>query len=163
MVHGKQQKLQEQWQIVRTLYDSEDQLIDSMWNEAIQSKLFHSVCFDLTACTRNSSSSEYWAMKSRELQQHYGIVQQQEEPARDGSHICVFFLSNANNCSRNNKNHKEMRVHRTWAHKHLLPGAIQENFRFITTQSPPRILWYLDNSLICRQQIKYLLQLQGEK
>lgn len=116
MVHGKQQKLQEQWQIVRTLYDSEDQLIDSMWNEAIQSKLFHSVCFDLTACTRNSSSSEYWAMKSRELQQHYGIVQQQEEPARDGSHICVFFLSNANNCSRNNKNHKEMRVHRTWAH-----------------------------------------------
>lgn len=95
-------------------------------------------------------------MKSRVLQQYYEIVQQQQEQLnteRAPTFAC-FSCPMLTNCSRNNKKQKEMRVFTEHGetgektHKYLLPEAVPENFRFITTQSPPRILWYLDNSLI---------------
>ena len=74
----KQQKLPKQYQIGKTLNISGDQFIDDMRNEATENWLVHNSCFDLTACTRNCSSGEYCTMKSRELQQHYEILQQQQ-------------------------------------------------------------------------------------
>lgn len=80
---AKQQKLPKQCQVGKTLKDSGDQFIDDMRKEATENRVVHNICFDLTAYTRNCSSSEYCTMKSRELQQHYEILQQQQgKPAR---------------------------------------------------------------------------------
>lgn len=66
-------------------------MIDNVRNEATENEFAHNICFDLTACTGNCSSSEY-TVKSRVFAATAMKASQGREPGTEKSQDCIYFL-----------------------------------------------------------------------